>query len=188
MFKFNCSVTGKHLLVEGKKKMDVESENKKRERESNKRKGRKRKIWIRIRWKKKKRSYYRTDSTFLAPARMKNLSSDQWFWRLGGCTSCLSLVWQQQFPHSFTPPALSTGSREQRRSESRSDVGKGFGIPCPCRARRTAQHRTRWVMWGKGVLHRHAEPPREPRVSEWLWWPEVEACRGQAIQTGDQEI
>lgn len=44
VFKFNCSVTGKHLLVEGKKKMDVESENKKRERDSNKRKGRKRKI------------------------------------------------------------------------------------------------------------------------------------------------
>lgn len=42
--------------------------------------------------KAKKRSHYRTDSAFLATAGMKNLSSDQWFWRLGGCTLCLSCL------------------------------------------------------------------------------------------------
>lgn len=42
--------------------------------------------------KAKKGAHYRTDSTFLATAGMKNLSSDQWFWRLGGCTLCLSCL------------------------------------------------------------------------------------------------
>lgn len=67
----------------------------------------------------------------------------------------VSLVWEQQFLHSLTPPALTTGSGEQRRSETILGTAVEFHtVAEQSSARRPAAR----VIWGKS-LHRHVVRP-----------------------------